>query len=377
MNVPNDAEETDGTSRKLEEDLFRIALSRRKPVSIKYTILIDAYGLYRQAYDGLTPVFRAYTTPRDEIERRPSAAEYVKFAQIVLKHIALEFERNAKSTHGDCISDEELKIKIRQLVSGSVSEADIPNVANVICFQRTVQLFGAEFNKSNHVKVIEDRTRVVERSKNHEELEKLRELRRRIVEDEEVGFYDGAKPYRNYNDFLKSLANSRQLEQLPGFYKLFVKNGKFVQHSEKAVDTSLAIASVSLAYEDRVQHQVFCVGDTDFLPVFEKLDELDVNYLVVYVGTSFGFPDEFKKLQTRGRLVRLDYKELCTLVIEEILIGFMHGAGLDSSYRGENADIYENASHQNFKEMHERWEIAQRERDNEYWADWAAQFGSH
>lgn len=148
---------------------------------------------------------------------------------------------------------------------------------------------------------------------------------------------------------MKALRDHGDKSPLPGFYKYFVKDGKFKYHSEKGVDVSMAVRSIEAAYETPSMHQIFCIADTDFLPVFKKLDDMGTNYFIAHVGSYF--PKEFSSYKNQGKLVCLSSGDLSDSAIESIIANFMYEDGY--LYKGENRDVYEFVATSRWRELEE------------------------
>lgn len=149
---------------KLQEDEFFSKVAETKSTSnVSYALFIDTYNLFCAARDGLIPIFqkanetlrlRNVEHPDLDKPRRPSAREYVTFADSFLQEVSKRYEKDLLSRIPNSISEDELRRIIRELLSGKRTVNDIPDVNVIVCFNRVTYLFGAEFDKDEHLQAI-------------------------------------------------------------------------------------------------------------------------------------------------------------------------------------------------------------------------------
>jgi hypothetical protein len=195
---------------------------------------------------------------------------------------------------------------------------------------------------------------------NEGDLTALRELKRNLVEFDTIIGSGRPKSYRFYNEFVSSLRDFNDKSKLPGFYKSHIEGGKFVYHSEKGVDTSLAVKSIETAYKDSSTHQIFCVADTDFLPVLEKLDEMGVEFFLVHCGDKKRLPKEFMRYRDQGKVTHPMFSDLSNRVTHDIVEAFATGA---DGYKGENRDGWRSIASAVQNEIQQQWQAD----DQAYW----------
>jgi hypothetical protein len=320
-----------------EDELFSKIAEVRMVKTVPYVLLLDTYNIFMKAHDALKPFFDDYNAKFSEEKNplRPNLNEYVEFAHVFIKTVKENFEKQEVLKYKEFFSERQIRKEIKKLLSQEIKFVEFPNAQSIVSFKSDVYLFGSKFDESYHLGSIERR---IESAKEKSEIRKLEELKNQVKHEKQVNLGYSIKNFKFYNEFLDSLRDREDKEKMPGFYKFFIKNGMFSRHTEKGVDTSLAVKSISLAFEQPDHIQIFCIADTDYIPVFEKLDDLGVSFIIFYVGNDDSFPwKEFGRFRTDGRLIMIQFSEICSMVISCLTDRHLHGGDL---YERDNASAY-------------------------------------
>ena len=125
------------------------------------------------------------------------------------------------------------------------------------------------------------------------------------------------------------------------------------------VDTSLAIKAMQVAYEEPSIHQVFCVKDTDYVPVFEHLSRKGIQFSIMHTEAYYKLPKDFRKYYELGQVAVIPNQQLAAAALEILVGDFMGSRSASLPYTGRNADIYALISKVRWDEA---WEVHAKQR---------------